>query len=233
MATKTKLPKSAAHNIAPPLTGFAVAVKDLTLDPANARTHKPEGIEAIAASLKTFGQVQPIVVNKHTHVVAAGNGRLQAAMKLGWTHIAAVLVDQSETEAVAYAIADNRTAELSSWNYDNLGQALATLQDQQAGLLDVVGFTDKEQAKILAMLDKTQGELADLGKDFTPEGDEDDPEDLVPFTVRMTRASRDKCQAWVEDLRDVDLGDETTGTRDGDVVTFALADAHAYYFKAT
>jgi hypothetical protein len=54
------------------------------------------------------------VVQRQGMIVRAGNGRVLAARELGWTHLACVVVDESEVEATAFAIADNRSAELAS-----------------------------------------------------------------------------------------------------------------------
>src|SRR5690554_4033428 len=87
-------------------------IGDLTADPANVRKHSTRNLEAIKASLKRFGQQKPIVVDGNG-VVIAGNGTLEAARSLGWTHIEIVRTELTGSEAVAFAIADNRTAELA------------------------------------------------------------------------------------------------------------------------
>jgi phosphoadenosine phosphosulfate reductase len=87
---------------------LAVAIDSLHPDPANARLHSAQNIDAIVGSLKTFGQDQPVVVQKKGMIVRKGNGRLLAAKQLGWTHIAAVIVDEEDIQAIARAIADNQ-----------------------------------------------------------------------------------------------------------------------------
>lgn len=94
-------------------------VPDLIPDPENARVHGDENMEAIRTSLSTFGQVTPIVYWRDRTgalVVIKGNGTFQAAKDLGWSHIAAMEFEGSETYARAYAIADNRSAELAEWD---------------------------------------------------------------------------------------------------------------------
>lgn len=84
-------------------------------DPANARTG--HSIEQIAYSLKTYKQRKPIVVNlSEGGKIEAGNGTWLAAKSLGWTHVAAVRVDDDPMTAVAFGIADNRTGDLSHWD---------------------------------------------------------------------------------------------------------------------
>lgn len=113
----------------------------LANDPANARKHSDRNIESIVASLTRFGQQKPIVIDK-SGVVRAGNGTLAAARKLGWTHINCVRTDLVGADAMAYAIADNRTAELAEWDSDVLNVTLSHLSIE--GLLDSTGFTQEE-----------------------------------------------------------------------------------------
>ena len=103
-------------------------VAELTQDPRNARSHDGKNIEAIKRSLEEFGQQKPIVVNTGGKVVA-GNGTLAAAVDLGWDKIAVVETDLVGSSAAAYAIADNRTAELAAWDYPTLGEVVQELLD--------------------------------------------------------------------------------------------------------
>lgn len=132
--------------IADGLRHLAVPLDTLTPDAANARRHGPRNMEAIKASLARWGQRQPIVVQQKGMVVRAGNGRLEAAKALGWTHIAAVIVDDDSADAVAFAIADNRTAELAEWDTETLATLLDTLPTEVK--VDT-GFTEADLDEIL------------------------------------------------------------------------------------
>lgn len=125
-------------------------VADLTPDPKNARRHPPRSIAAIAGSLSEFGQAKPIVV-RHG-VVIAGNGTLLAALSLGWTRLAAVrLPDEWDDAKVrAYAIADNRTSDLATWDYEELVASLGDIGE--AALIEAAGFTSEEYDDMLARL---------------------------------------------------------------------------------
>jgi ParB-like chromosome segregation protein Spo0J len=98
-----------------------IAIDDLQLDPNNARKHSEKNINAICESLKQFGQRKPIVINAND-VVIAGNGTVEAARKLKIKALDVVRVpaDWSEEKIKAYALADNRTAELASWDAEIL-----------------------------------------------------------------------------------------------------------------
>lgn len=93
------------------------SIADLKLDPQNVRDHPTKNLDAIKASLSRWGQQKPIVIDGNG-VVRAGNGLLMAARALGWTQIAAVQTDLKDHELTAYAIADNRTCDLSTWAAD-------------------------------------------------------------------------------------------------------------------
>lgn len=97
-------------------------------DPANVRKHNTKNLDAIKSSLRQFGQVEPLVVQKSTGKVVGGNGRLAAMQELGWLEADIVEVELSDTQATALGIALNRTAELAEWDFENLGKLLQSLQ---------------------------------------------------------------------------------------------------------
>lgn len=130
------------------LRAYAVPIGDMVTDPANARKHDEKNLQAIKASLRVYGQRQPIVVNKRTGHVEAGNGRLEAALALGWSHIAAVYVDDDPTTAAGFSIADNRTAELAEWDPEALDSLLRTIQTEDQELADMLAVL-AEQEKII------------------------------------------------------------------------------------
>lgn len=107
-------------------------VEDIQPDPGNARLHSERNLEAIKDSLARFGQQKPIVVDEGS-VVRAGNGTLLAAKALGWTEIEVVVSSLSDAEIKAFAIADNRTAELASWNEQVLWESITSLGGVESG----------------------------------------------------------------------------------------------------
>lgn len=128
------------QNIAEDLHPFAVPIDSIDFMDKNPRTHSDEGQEAIQKSLARFGQVKPVVLASDARTVIAGNGTLQAARALGWTHIAVVKTRLEGGEAKAYAIADNRTTDLSAFDMDVVEDILKELDDDD--LLDATGFLD-------------------------------------------------------------------------------------------
>lgn len=124
-----------------------VAIDSVSPDPANARSHDDRNITTIQASLRRFGQLKPIVVDAN-NVIRAGNGLWRAAKGLGWTEIWAVTWEESGSEATAYAIADNRTAELSTWDFQVLARQLEALRDEGEDLA-ALGWAPHELEPIL------------------------------------------------------------------------------------
>ncbi len=116
-------------------------INSLQLDPDNARLHPERNMEAIRQSLRAYGQMSPVTVRRGTMVVMKGNGTVEAARGLGWTQIAAILVDMDDHEAMAYAIADNRTAELATWNKEILMCQMKLLDALKS---DLPGWTKDE-----------------------------------------------------------------------------------------
>jgi hypothetical protein len=125
------------------LTLETVPVGALALDPANARKHGSRNLDAIAGSLRQFGQRRPLVCRRagEQTMVIAGNGTLEAALSLGWTEIVITVVpdDWTPEQAKAYALADNRTAELATWDEGVLQGQLASL-DELGFDLKSIGF---------------------------------------------------------------------------------------------
>jgi hypothetical protein len=133
----------------------------------NARTHSPEQVAQIAASIVEFGFVNPILVDTNAGIIA-GHGRLLAARKLGLGECPVVVLDHlSETQRRAYIIADNKLAQNAGWDDATLAGELRDLE--AAGMdLGLVGFSDEELEELLAK-DDEQPEAAEQAEDQVPE----------------------------------------------------------------
>ena len=140
-------PQAAADGPIPAaLAGLSVPIGQLHADPDNVRLHPERNIEAIMASLTRFGQQAPVVYlvgRRGTRHVIKGNGVLAAAKALGWTHLAAVECGLAEQDARAFAIADNRTTDLSDFDEELLAAQLAELDEADYDLASI-GYTDAE-----------------------------------------------------------------------------------------
>lgn len=167
------------------LRSLAVEVSSLTPDPRNARKHSARNLDAIKASLDAFGQQKPVVITSDG-VVVAGNGLVEAARALGWSHVAAVKVEAEH--AKAYGIADNRTAELSSWDTEVLRELLTELPS-----LDSVGFTE---AELKALVDEWEPGTHDISSD-----DEYDETDET-YNIKVSGVSFEDKERAVEAIND-------------------------------
>ena len=131
-------------HIAEDLRPLAVAIGELKVDPENARTHDEANIEAIAASLKEFGQLKPVVANRRNGQLLAGNGTLEAARRLGWTHLAVVWGEYDAKAQRGFSIADNRTAELAGWNDELLLEQIDLLREETPDLAAALQLAELE-----------------------------------------------------------------------------------------
>jgi len=143
----------------------SIKVSDLSQDPANARKHDDRYIDSIIASLRRFGQQKPIVIDA-SNVVRAGNGTLEAAKRLGWDFIECVKTSLKGSDAIAYAIADNRTSELAEWDSDILAAQLSGLLTDDEALANAAGFSAEE---IEGMLEKLSDEPESSSEEIDPE----------------------------------------------------------------
>jgi ParB-like chromosome segregation protein Spo0J len=153
------------HKIHESLLDLAVQLDVLTPDPENARVHTDRNLDSIAASLRAYGQRKPVVVQKREDefVVRAGNGTVEAARRLGWDEIAAVVMDEDDVTAAAYGLADNRTAELASWDEGMLAKLLGRISSEADDYDPMnMGFEEREVIKLLAEFGDLSGGLADL-----------------------------------------------------------------------
>lgn len=86
-------------------------------------------VEAVANSIKAFGYLVPIVIDKNG-VIVCGHTRKKAAEKLGLKKIQCVLADDlTEEQIKAFRLADNKTAELAGWDFEKMGIELEEIEE--------------------------------------------------------------------------------------------------------
>jgi ParB-like chromosome segregation protein Spo0J len=178
-----------------------VAVSELKLDPNNARKHSQRNLDTIATSLVHFGQRKPIVITKD-NVVVAGNGQLLAARELGWTEIECVQIpDEWDADRIkAYAIADNRTAELAEWDGEQL---LATLKELElSDFALVAGFNEQDIKALLHIY----GDAPEADNGLT--GEPKDPSDAKFVTLSFSVEESVKAK-WDEMWNSLEGSDTT------------------------
>ena len=142
---------------------------DLHLDQKNARMHNEESLQAIKMSLERFGQQKPIVVDKNNKIVS-GNGTVMAARALGWSGIDAIVTDLTGDEAVAFAISDNRTSEMSMWDGAELSAQLEYLSFDYGTFFHGLGFNDQMLEELGALGQVAESPLIEpMAQSKTPE----------------------------------------------------------------
>lgn len=126
---------------------YLADISDLIPYIRNARTHSESQIAQIAASIKEFGFLSPILIAED-NTILAGHGRLAAARKLGLKQVPCVKESHlTETQRRAYIIADNKLSLNAGWDEDILAIELSELQGADFDL-DLLGFDESELASI-------------------------------------------------------------------------------------
>lgn len=115
----------------------------------NARTHSDTQIAQVAASIREFGFMNPILIDAENNIIA-GHGRLLAARKLGLKEVPCVLHEHlTEAQRKAYIITDNKLALNAGWDEIALRDELLSLESMGFDL-DVVGFSEEELSSVLS-----------------------------------------------------------------------------------
>ena len=119
----------------------------------NARTHSAEQILKLRSSLREFGFVNPIIIDREFNVIA-GHGRLMAAKEEGIEEVPCVFVDYlTDAQKKAYILADNRMAMDAGWDEELLKIEMEELQNLGYDL-EFTGFDEKELADLFGVDDK-------------------------------------------------------------------------------
>jgi site-specific DNA-methyltransferase (adenine-specific) len=134
--------------IAEPLRPLARPITEFRLLDGNPRRGD---VAACKRSLSRFGQRKPIVV-RDDGTVEAGNTTLKAALELGWTELAAVAFTDDDATAKAFALADNRTSELGSFDLAALAAMAVDVQAADPGLLEAASYSEADLNALLAGL---------------------------------------------------------------------------------
>src|SRR5208337_2516881 len=127
----------------------------------NPRTHTPNQIKQIAASIKEFGFINPVLIDGSNGIIA-GHGRVEAAKLLGMTAIPTVCADHlTPAQVRAYVIADNRLAELAGWDRKLLAIELQELSVELDFNVAITGFETAEADILIGELREEAPDKAD------------------------------------------------------------------------
>jgi DNA modification methylase len=137
----------------PQLSIVYMTISALVENSQNARTHSKRQIRKIAASIRRFGFINPVIIDRDNKIIA-GHGRVQAAKLIGMEKVPAILLENLTPEEIrAYVLADNRLAEESGWDKDILAIELQHLINIDEFDIAITGF---EYAEIDSVLEESR-----------------------------------------------------------------------------
>lgn len=153
----------------------------------NARLHTEEQVKLIASSIKEYGFINPIIIDKDK-VIVAGHGRYEAAKLLGLKKVPVLSIDElTPAQLKAYRLIDNRLVELGSWDKEKLEMELAELDEQNYEMIFDFDFehpfvTGKIEDDEVPEVNKDEvvikeGDLVELGEHRVLCGDATKPDD--------------------------------------------------------
>ena len=131
----------------------------------NARTHNAQQIMKLRSSLREFGFINPVIIDKEYNVIA-GHGRIMAAKEEGIKEVPCVFVDYlTEAQKKAYILADNRMAMDAGWDEELLKIELEALQVEDFDL-GLTGFDEKELASLFDSDDEAEDDDFDVDEEL-------------------------------------------------------------------
>jgi len=104
-------------------------------------------VEAVAKSISSFGFNVPIICDQN-HIIVAGHTRWKAAQKLGMSRIPVIIIELTDAQRKAFAVADNKTAEIADWDFPRLQEILNELRGEDIQL-STLGYSDNELHALL------------------------------------------------------------------------------------
>jgi len=172
-----------------------VPIGSLSPDPKNPRTHSRDNLEAIRHSIKTHGQVEPLVVQQSRNMVIAGNARLGVMKELKYKTVKIVRLDVTDTDARKLSISLNRSGELASWDEAVLTSHLEDLAKFEENFnVHELGFSKEQMEELMAAfggsieeLDFSIPEDEEEHSEFEFSEDEEDSFDEEETNIRMVQ----------------------------------------------
>lgn len=198
-------------------------VNELTPYANNARIND-QTVPYLKNSIQRFGFKVPLIVDKDG-VLVAGHTRLKAALELGMAKLPCVVADDlTEAEIKALRLADNKIAEMSSWDYELLDAEMKSLEDDGFGDMSDFGFASFEGDADLGTGDLPP-ELA--GKDLTPDKLPDAGEDAPSASRIIIIFEEDQRQVLADILGVKELPSEDVSYQLSRILEMRAANGHA------
>lgn len=137
-----------------------IAVERLVPYARNAKVHSPEQVTKIAESIREFGFLNPVLVDPDNNILA-GHGRVMAAQEIGLEKVPRIVIDGlTDEQRRAYILADNRLAELATWDMELVEEELEKLANEGFEV-DVTGF-DWDAAAELAPIEEKYSDASEV-----------------------------------------------------------------------
>src|SRR3990167_3783855 len=125
-----------------------VPIDKLKPSPANPRIHQESDLNMLRKSIEHFGFVNPILVQKESMRVISGHGRLDAARKQNIDHVPVIILDLNDKDSSRYMVADNKHAENSKWDFNQLREFVIG-EDDGSFDISTLGFDQDALAQIV------------------------------------------------------------------------------------
>ena len=111
-------------------------------------------VDAVAESIRSFGFNVPILCDQNLTIVA-GHTRWKAAKKIGMDKVSVIVVEMTDAQRHAFAIADNKTAEIADWDFPKLREVLEELRSEEIDIKSL-GFSDEEIRRLILNEDEDE-----------------------------------------------------------------------------
>ncbi len=174
-----------------------------------------QAVEAVAKSIRAFGFNAPILCDQNFTIVA-GHTRWKAAANLGMATVPVIVLQMTESQRRAFAVADNKTAEIADWDFPKLQEVLKELQSEEIELASL-GYSD---AELCALLEKEQDFDWEA---FDTERTEQVSTEYTLFPVKVPRRAKMQIQCAVrERARVQELSEKDSAVTAGRVLASLL-----------
>ena len=130
-------------------------------------------VDTVAESIRSFGFTVPILCD-HNLTIIAGHTRWKAANKLGMNTVPVIVVEMTDAQRRAFAIADNKTAEIADWDFPKLKEVIEKLRSEDVDIKNL-GFNDEELRDLLNQISPEHNMNSHLSKGYVEGIDSIDP----------------------------------------------------------
>lgn len=150
-------------------------IDELTPYERNARRHEAADVQTIANSIKEFEMCDPIGIWSDKNIIVEGHGRVLALKQLGRTQAPCIRLDHlNDEQRRAYALAHNKTAEMSSWDFEKVEAEIAALEMDMTAF----GFENKDNKTGATERDDLSDKVAEVYEVIVECADECEQEEI-------------------------------------------------------